>query len=41
MFAADLDGDNDLDVLSASADDDKFAGTRNMDGLGTFGRSIR
>ena len=37
VFAADLDGDNDLDVLSASADDGKFAWYENTDGLGTFG----
>ncbi len=37
VFAADLDGDGDPDVLSASMDDDKIAWYENLDGLGTFG----
>ena len=37
VFAADLDGDGDKDVLSASASDDKLAWYENTDGLGTFG----
>ncbi len=37
VFAADLDGDGDLDVLSASERDDKIAWYENLDGLGTFG----
>ena len=37
MFAADVDGDGDLDVLSASATDDKIAWYENMDGQGNFG----
>jgi hypothetical protein len=37
LFAADLDGDLDLDVLSASREDDKIAWYENTDGLGTFG----
>jgi cysteine-rich repeat protein len=37
VHAADLDGDSDLDVLSASADDDKIAWYENTDGLGAFG----
>jgi hypothetical protein len=37
VFAADLDGDGDLDVLSASYRDDKIAWYENTDGLGTFG----
>jgi hypothetical protein len=36
VFATDLDGDNDLDVLSASFDDNKVAWYKN-DGLGNFG----
>ncbi|WP_339917489.1 T9SS type A sorting domain-containing protein [Yeosuana marina] len=35
-YAADLDGDGDLDVLSASRDDDKIAWYENIDGLGNF-----
>jgi len=36
VFAADLDGDGNMDVLSASTDDDKIAWYEN-DGSGTFG----
>lgn len=37
VFPADLDQDGDLDVLSASFQDNKIAWYENMDGLGTFG----
>ena len=37
VFAADLDGDGDKDILSASEGDDKVAWYENVDGLGTFG----
>ncbi len=37
IFAADLDNDGDLDVLSASSGDDKIAWYENLDGLGNFG----
>jgi len=37
VYAADLDGDNDLDVLSASFVDSKIAWYENLDGLGDFG----
>ncbi|MAL60663.1 MAG: hypothetical protein CMC14_11500 [Flavobacteriaceae bacterium] len=37
VFAADVDGDNDIDVLSASENDNKVAWYENLDGLGTFG----
>ncbi|MEZ4778366.1 MAG: T9SS type A sorting domain-containing protein [Flavobacteriaceae bacterium] len=37
VFAADLDGDLDLDVLSASENDNKIAWYENLDGIGTFG----
>ncbi|MGH9868011.1 MAG: FG-GAP-like repeat-containing protein [Candidatus Polarisedimenticolia bacterium] len=37
VFAADLDGDGDQDVLSASEVDDKIAWYENVNGLGTFG----
>ncbi|MFC2097856.1 FG-GAP-like repeat-containing protein [Bacteroidota bacterium] len=36
VFAADLDGDSDMDVLSASEDDNKIAWYENTDGLGSF-----
>ncbi len=39
VFAADLDGDQDNDVISASREDDTIAWYENMDGLGTFGTS--
>ena len=37
VFAADLDGDGDVDVLSASSRDNKIAWYENTDGAGTFG----
>jgi hypothetical protein len=37
VFASDLDGDGDADVLSASAGDNKLAWYENTDGRGTFG----
>lgn len=37
---ADLDGDGDLDVLSASGRDDKIAWYTNLDGLGQFGEQL-
>ncbi len=37
VFTADMDGDGDMDVLSASAADDKIAWYENIDGLGSFG----
>ena len=37
MYATDLDGDDDVDVLSASYDDGKIAWYENTDGRGTFG----
>ena len=37
VFAADLDGDGDIDVLSASFLDDKIAWYENTDGLAAFG----
>lgn len=37
VYAADIDGDGDLDVLSASLSDDKIAWYENTDGLGGFG----
>ncbi len=37
VVTADLDGDGDLDVLSASSDDDKIAWYENLDGEGSFG----
>ena len=36
VLAADIDGDGDYDVVSASAADDKIAWYRNLDGNGTF-----
>jgi hypothetical protein len=38
IHATDLDGDGDLDVISASSGDDKVAWYENLDGLGRFGR---
>ena len=37
VFACDIDGDGDFDVLSASQADDKIAWYENTDGNGTFG----
>ena len=37
VFAADIDGDNDLDVLSASENDSLIAWYENTDGNGSFG----
>ena len=37
VFSADIDGDGDMDVLSASTGDYKVAWYENMDGLGSFG----
>ena len=37
VVAADLDGDGDLDAVSASSNDDEIAWYENTDGLGTFG----
>ena len=37
VYAADLDGDNDMDVLSTSVGDEKVAWYENTDGLGNFG----
>ena len=36
LFATDLDGDGDPDLLSASSNDDRVAWYENTDGLGTF-----
>ena len=38
VFAADLDGDGDVDVLSASDSDQKIAWYENTDGKGSFGQ---
>ena len=37
VFAADVDGDGDLDALSSSLFDNKIAWYENTDGLGSFG----
>ncbi len=37
VYADDLDGDGDMDILSSSILDDKIAWYENMDGLGNFG----
>ncbi|MCD6365514.1 MAG: choice-of-anchor D domain-containing protein [Planctomycetes bacterium] len=37
VYAADLDGDGDMDVLSAPSDDDKISWYENTDGVGSFG----
>jgi hypothetical protein len=37
VYATDIDGDGDMDVLSASSDDDKIAWYENTDGQGNFG----
>ena len=37
VYAADIDGDGDKDVLSASRADDKIAWYENIDGVGNFG----
>ncbi len=37
VYACDIDGDGDMDVLSASESDDKIAWYENTDGNGTFG----
>ncbi|MFI1770412.1 FG-GAP-like repeat-containing protein [Thalassobellus citreus] len=37
VFASDLDGDGDMDVLSASSNDNKIAWYENTNGLGSFG----
>ncbi|MEZ6120063.1 MAG: FG-GAP-like repeat-containing protein [Pirellulaceae bacterium] len=37
VTAADIDGDGDVDVISASLMDDKIAWYENLDGAGTFG----
>ncbi len=37
VYSVDLDGDGDMDVLSASYSDDKIAWYENTDGNGTFG----
>ena len=41
VYAADLDGDDDLDVISAADLGDEVAWYENTDGLGTFGPGIR
>ena len=40
VFAADIDGDGDMDVLSASSGDNKIAWYKNTDGSGTFSSEI-
>lgn len=41
VYAADVDGDGDLDVLSASFSDGRIAWYENLDGLGSFGPQKR
>ncbi len=40
VFAVDIDGDGDVDVLSASYEDNKIAWYENLDGQGGFGNQI-
>ncbi|WP_299122522.1 T9SS type A sorting domain-containing protein [uncultured Winogradskyella sp.] len=40
VYASDIDGDGDIDVLSASFGDDKIAWYENIDGLGTYGEQL-
>ncbi|MFH2142730.1 MAG: FG-GAP-like repeat-containing protein [Bacteroidota bacterium] len=40
VYACDIDGDGDNDVLSASRSDSKIAWYENTDGVGTFGNQI-
>ena len=40
IHAADLDGDDDVDLLSASKQDDEIAWYENLDGEGTFGPEL-
>ena len=37
VYAGDIDGDGDMDIVSASYDDGKIAWYKNIDGLGVFG----
>jgi hypothetical protein len=40
VFAADVDGDGDLDVLAASNPEDSIVWYKNLDGAGTFGSQL-
>lgn len=40
VFVVDLDGDNDMDVISSSQGDNKIAWYENLDGLGVFSDQI-